>query len=299
MSRWCVPSAPERPCKLPTCAKTQAYGDGDPLVVAAADVAGVRTMVAVPMFKDNDPVGVISIYRKDVHAFDDKQIELVTNLAARAVIAIENARLLNELRERTNDLSKSLQQQTATSEVLQVISRSPGELEPVFQSMLAQRDPDLRGRLLAFCFDLKALRLGAPRRCLACRRLLPNSRQSGPLRAGPQTALGRVMATGRQMVHIADVTVDPAYLEGGAGLLWLLSVSEVSGLSSSFPCSRKTTHRRFSLSTVRSAHAFDDKQIALVTNSPTRPSSPSRMRGCSTSCANRCSSRPPPPMCSR
>src|SRR6202044_1028511 len=113
-----------------------AYLTNFPPIVELVELGGARTLLLVPMLKEDGLVGVIAIFRQTVHAFSEKQIDLVTSFANQAVIAIENARLLNELRERTDDLSESLQHQTATSEVLKVISRSPGELDPVFQAIL-------------------------------------------------------------------------------------------------------------------------------------------------------------------
>jgi transcriptional regulator with GAF, ATPase, and Fis domain len=122
--------------QVPDLRADQSYLDRYPMAVTAVELGGVRTAVVVPMLKQNEVVGLISTYRQEVRPFTDKQVALLTSFASQAVIAIENARLLNELRDRTTELSESLEQQTAASEVLGVISRSPGELEPVFQAML-------------------------------------------------------------------------------------------------------------------------------------------------------------------
>ena len=124
--------ATRQPVYIPDMREDAGYLAGDRLPVSAVEEAGIRTQFSVPMTRDEEIIGVITIYRREVKPFSEKQVELVQNFAAQAVIAIENARLLNELRSAPT-IDQSLEQQTATSEVLSVISSSPGELEPVFR----------------------------------------------------------------------------------------------------------------------------------------------------------------------
>jgi len=191
-----------------------AYLAGTPNVVAMADIAGARTLVVVPMLKDEDLIGVISIFRKEVHPFTDKQITLLENFTKQAVIAIENARLLKELRQRTDDLSESLEQQTATSEVLQVISASSGELEPVFSKMLENAT-----RICGANFGNMTLYEDGGFRTVA----MYNTPQAyatqlhkliHPHPAGGLSAIAKT----HQPVHIADLRTQPPYLEGDANV---------------------------------------------------------------------------------
>ena len=166
-------------------------------------LGGYRTMLGVPMLREGDPIGVLVLVQSAVRPFTDRQIELATTFADQAVIAIENARLFDEVQTRTRDLSESLEQQTATSEVLRVISSSPGDLEPVFNAML-QNAVQICGAKFGnlFLCEGDALRAvafhGTPRAYVEERRRNP------VVRPGPATGLGRVMAT-KQPVQIPDM----------------------------------------------------------------------------------------------
>ena len=245
------------------------------------------------MLKEDELIGAIVIYRQEVRPFTEKQIELVTNFADQAVIAIENTRLLNELRQRTDDLSEALEQQTATSEVLQVISSSPGELEPVFQAMLANAT-----RICEANFgNLYLYRDGvfpfvAAARCAA--QLTPNSAAASRRFGRAPAAASTVVANTKQVVHIADVAADHCAPSASAchsrGCPHALVRSHAQG-------QRADRCHRHLPSGGASVHRQADRAGPEFRRA--KPSSPSRTPACSTSCANRCSSRPPPPTCSR
>jgi signal transduction histidine kinase len=186
----------------------QSYLAGDPLAVAGVELGGVRTLLVVPMIMDNALVGAIGIFRQEVRPFSDKQVELLSNFGRQAVIAIETYRLLSELRQRTADLSEALDQQTATSEVLQVISSSPGALEPVFETMLEKAT-----RVCGSTFGTLYLREGDAFRAVSmygAPTVYAQARVGALINPGPGTGLGRVVRA-KQVVHVADITTEPAY----------------------------------------------------------------------------------------
>src|SRR5262245_9436059 len=179
----------------------QSYLDANPRIVALVDSAGARTFLNVPMFKDNEIVGAFAIYRQEVRPFTEKQIELVKNFAAQAVIAIENTRLLSELRE-------SLQQQTATSDVLKVISSSPGELKPVFSAMLENAV-----RICGARFGNLALYDGSKMRMAAMHNApseYEQMRRSDPVVPLNRSVLGTIVRT-KKVAHISDMAAEGSY----------------------------------------------------------------------------------------
>jgi GAF domain len=166
---------------------------------------GFRTILGVPLLRDGAVIGVFLVNREKVNPFTDKQIELVTTFADQAVIAIENARLFEAEQQRTRELTESLEQQTATAEVLQVISNSPGDLEPVFAAMLekAARICDAKfGNI--YRWDGDALHLAATHNTPAA---LAEARRRSPFRPEPETAMARAIAS-RAAVHLADAAAE-------------------------------------------------------------------------------------------
>ena len=245
-------------------AETEAYLSGDPVAVASVKIAGARTGLAVPMLKDNELIGAFTLGRQEIRDFSERQIALVTNFAAQAVIAIDNARLLNELRQRTDDLTEALDQQTATSEVLQIISASPGELEPVFAAMLGSAT-----RICEAEFGNFFLREGETFRAVAWHgeATYVGNWQRQPLAIKtdePHIPLARLVET-RQRVHVADLREDVAYKSGFAPLVALVDKGGARTLLI-VPMLKEQTLVGAMAIYRQEVRPFTVKQIALVEN---------------------------------
>ena len=227
-----------------------------------AKVAGARTLLIVPMLKENDLIGVIAIYRQEVRPFTDKQIELVKNFAAQAVIAIENTRLLNELRQRTDDLTELLEQQTATSDVLKVISSSPGELEPVFSALLESAT-----RICGAKFGTLYLYEGGVFYATTFHNAplaFIDARKNRPLHPSPVSMLGRAERT-KQAAQILDITKGEAYRHGDP---FVVAGAELGGYRTAVAVPMlKEDELVGAISIYRQeVQPFTDKQIELVKN---------------------------------
>ncbi len=244
-----------KPVQLIDLMKDQSYIDGDVLAVAAADVAGIRTIIAVPMIKDDVAVGAMTIYRREVRPFTDKQIALVANFAAQAVIAIENTRLLNELRE-------SLERQTATADVLKVISSSPGELEPVFEAMLANATRICQAR-----FGTLYLREADGFRAVAAHNAptaYVEDRKRNVVRPPPDLALGQVLNTQR-VAQVADITATKSYIEGDPYLVAAVQLAGYRTIAAVPMLKEGSLIGAISINR-QEVQLFTDKQIELVQN---------------------------------
>jgi len=179
-------------------ASAEEYPDGS----KAALRLGQRTVLAVPLLRQNEAIGVLQIRRNEVKPFTEKQIELLQTFADQAVIAIENARLFDEVQVRTRDLSESLEQQTATSEVLKVISSSPGELEPVFQAML-QNAVRICGAKFGQMYSYDGEQFLNAAMCDAPAPFVEFLRQRGSFSPAAGTPLDRLLKT-KDVVRTAD-----------------------------------------------------------------------------------------------
>jgi two-component system NtrC family sensor kinase len=227
----------------------------DPAASPSVSLGGARSTIAVPMFKGTELVGAIFIYRQEVRPFPDKQIALVQNFAAQAVIAIENTRLLNELRE-------SLQQQTATADVLKVISSSPGDLGPVFQAMLENATRICEAKFGTMYFResdgiLAVAMHGAPPAYV-------ESKLHKLFHPGPATGIGRVLQT-KQAVQIEDASTDQGYSERDP---MRVSAVELGGVRTLLDVPMLKENEVIGVVAIYRdvVRPFNDKQVALVQN---------------------------------
>jgi two-component system, NtrC family, sensor kinase len=250
-----------QPILVPDMRQDAGYLSGDLLPVSAVEEAGIRTQFSVPMVRDEQVIGVITIYRREVKPFSDKEVELVKNFAAQAVIAIENARLLGELRQRTDDLSQALDQQTATADLLQTISMSRGELQPVFDALLTNAT-----RLCGAKFGNLYIRDGDAFRVAAMHNppeAFAQARLREPLvRPEPHGALYRLLHT-KSPVHVPDALLDEAYVRGNSMFISAVKLGEFRSVLG-VPMLKEGMLVGAIMIYCQEARPFSERQIELV-----------------------------------
>jgi len=234
----------------------EVYREGYQPLVRLADIGGARALLLVPLLKESEFVGAIAMFRQEVRPFTDKQIELVQNFAAQAVIAIENTRLLNELRQRTDDLSEALEHQTATGEILASISGSVTDTKPVFDAIVR----NLR-RLFGTRFAMvQVLKDGMAHLAAAAQDVeFDTLNQQFPRPVDGSTGSGRAMLS-KQVLQLAPVLDNPAAPPATQ------QFARDLGFNSAIfaPMIREDKVIGVIGTARRSAEPFDDKQIALV-----------------------------------
>jgi GAF domain-containing protein len=227
----------------------------------AARIGRIHTMLGVPLMREGTPIGVFNLQRTSVRPFTDKQIELAETFADQAVIAIENVRLFDEVQARTRELSEALEQQTATSEVLQVISSSPGELEPVFQAMLANAM-----RICDAGFGILFEYADGAFRALSSLGVPPTFDEYCRQKRvwGPNTGLGQIVRT-KAPAHILDVREQRAYADGEPNRV---AAVEMSGMRTIVVVPMLKEGELIGAFSIfrQEVRSFTDKQIALVTS---------------------------------
>ena len=231
----------------------------------AAKYGGARSLVAVPMRKETQLIGAFVIYRTEVRPFSQKQIELVTNFAAQAVIAIENTRLLNELRQRTDDLTEALEQQTAASEVLRVISSSPGDLVPVFEAILANATRICEAQFgNLFLYERDAFRAGALHGAPPAYAEHWRQHPVVDLNDHPLIPLARLAETNKHG-HIADLRGERGYIERDPVFVTLVEDAQARTMLL-VPMLKESELVGAIVIYRQEVRPFSDKQIELLTN---------------------------------